>query len=427
MQGTRSFWAHFLLHASAVEADWFLAGLAKEINASLIIALSMPTLDVAMPFALFAVVITALLLNNRVEGKLQSTVEQKEFKTRDIVLLVVFIAIIVSALAYAATVNPGGIFEDVILIFFLSSYTMLLFTISYVFSGLTKIKAQMVSIGFGSASMVAAVACSLAPLRDSFTLLRIGGFIGLAAFCFGVAVYEEYKPSLKERWYVAAQPAAIFVLLFVFFNVIYNSGTAAVWTPYLMDVFGLTFAVLIILYLGSLFNWKTVGLFAVLLTTMDIILVIGSSVMLTAAQSFSGLGLPVLVVLPNIPIVTQFNAITNTTSIVYRGLGLGDYFFAGILAIQTFKKFGRDTAIVAAVAMAVSFGIWEAFLQDIINALIPILGRNIGGWPATTCMLTGWVPVVAWKMLSDRRKTAKLPAVTQTPLAPQEPSNVPTQ
>ena len=108
--------------------------------------------------------------------------------------------------------------------------------------------------------------------------------MGLAAFCFGVAIYEQIKTSLKQRWYVAAQPPAIFVLLFVFFNFISNAGTAAVWTPYLMDVFALTFAVLIILYLSSLFNWKTVGLFAVLLTTMDIILVIGSTAMVNCCN-----------------------------------------------------------------------------------------------------------------------------------------------
>jgi len=387
----------------------------------------MPTLDIAMPIALFAVVIVALLLNKRTEEKLMTTVEHREFKIRDIILLVVFMAIIVSSLAYAAMVNPGALFEDVILIFFLSSYTMLLFIISYVFSGLTKIKAQLLSIGFGSASVVAGIACSLAPLRDSFTILRVGAFIGLAAFCFGVAVYEQYKPSLKQRWFIAAQPPAIFVLLFVFFNIINNSGTISVWAPYLMDVFALTFAILIILYLSSLFTWKTVALFAVLLTSMDIILVIGSSVMLTAATSFSGLGLPVLVVLPNIPFVVGTNPVTHLSVIEYQALGLGDYFFAGILAVQTSKKFGLNTAIIATIAMAVSFGIWEAFLQDIIHDLIPILGRNIEGWPATTCMLTGWVPVVAWKLLSDRKKATKITVVNKSPQVPKEQSSLPVE
>ena len=82
-----------------------------------------------MPIALFAVVIVAMLLNKRVEGKLLSTVEEKEFKTRDIILLVVFMAIIISAIAYASMINPGALFQNILLIFFLSSYTMLLFTV----------------------------------------------------------------------------------------------------------------------------------------------------------------------------------------------------------------------------------------------------------------------------------------------------------
>ena len=387
----------------------------------------MPTLDIAMPIALFAVIIVALLLNKCTEGKLMSTVEEKEFKMRDVVILVVFMALIITGLAFAAMYYPGGLFQDVILLFFLSSYTTLLFTISYVFSGITKMRAQLISIGFGAASIVAGVVCALAPFHDAFTIFRVVAFMGLAAFCFGVAVYEQIKTSLNQRWYVAVQPPAIFVLLFVFFNFINNSGTAAVWSPYLMDVFGLTFAVLIILYLSSLFNWKTVGLFAVLLTSMDIILVIGSTAMLTAANSFTGLGLPVLVILPNTPIVTAINPVTHVSSIVLRGLGLGDFFFAGILAVQTFKKFGMKTAIIATVAMAVSFGIWEAFLKDIINGLTPILGRNIGGWPATTCMLTGWAPVIAWKLLSERRKASKMPISNRPPEVPKEQSSLPIQ
>ena len=41
----------------------------------------MPTLDLAMPTALFIVITIAMFLNKRVEKKLVATVEQKEFKT----------------------------------------------------------------------------------------------------------------------------------------------------------------------------------------------------------------------------------------------------------------------------------------------------------------------------------------------------------
>ena len=380
----------------------------------------MPSLDLAMPLALLAIVIVAMLLNKRVEGKLMTTVQEKEFKTRDIVVLVAFMAIIISGLAYAAAVNPGALFEDVLLVFFLSSYTMLLFTISYVFSSFSKIRAQLLSIGFGVAAVAAAIVCLLAPFQDAYTIYRVAAFFGLALFCFGVTVYEQNNPSLKQRWYVAAQPPAIFVLLFIFFNVIHNPGTAAAWSPFLMDVFGLTFAILIILYLSSLFSWKTVGLFAVLLTLMDIFLVIVTPVIVGAAKNFTMLGLPVLVYLPNIP------TIISQQGLLFRGLGLGDFFFAGVLAVQTFKKYDKKTAFIAALAMAVAFGIWEAFLGDILAWLNPIVGRDIGGFPGTLMIISGWAPIIAWKLLSQRNKNPKAPVIDEATELLKE-QNVPIQ
>jgi hypothetical protein len=382
----------------------------------------MPTLDVAMPIALLVVITVSLLLNKRVSGRLQSTIEERQLQPRDVILLIVFMAIIISAIAYTAMVNPSAVFLNILVVFFLSAYTVLLFTISYVFSNLPKIRAQLFSVGFGAASTAAGVVCLLTPFQDAFTIYRVVAFFGLAVFCFGGVVYEEKKPSLKERWYVAVEPPAIFVLLFIFFNVISDSGTAAVWAPYLMDVFGLTFAVLIILYLSSLFSWRTVGLFALLLTALDIILVIGTPAMVTAASSFTSLGLPVLVWLPNIPLI-----FSQTGEILFRGLGLGDFFFAGVLAVQTFNKFGRETAIIAAIAMALAFGIWEAFLLNILAWLDPIVGRNIGGFPGTVMIISGWAPVIAWKVLSERRKTTKLPVVKQLLEAPKEQSSLPIQ
>ncbi len=377
----------------------------------------MPTLDLAMPIALFIVVVVAMLLNKRVEGRLMSTVEQKEFKTRDVIILIVFMAIVISGLAYTAMLNPGEVFQNILLVIFLSSYTMLLFTFSYIFSNLRKIRAQLLSVGFGIASLITGISTLLAPLADTLTPLRAVSFFSLAAFCFVVAGYVQQKETSKERWYVAVQPPAMFILLFVFFNFIHNTGTAMVWAPYLMDVFGFTFAILIILYLSSLFSWKTVGLFAVLLTTMDIILVLGSSAMITAANTFTGLGLPVLIALPQVPLLE------TAKGLAFRGLGLGDFFFAGVLAVQTFNKFGKKTALMSAVAMAIAFGIWEAFLQDILAILNPIAGRNIGGFPGTLMIISGWAPVVAVMLLMRRSKPA--PPSAAEPVQPIEPTEAP--
>ncbi len=377
----------------------------------------MPSLDLAMPLALFLVVTVAMLLNKRVEGKLMATVEEREFKTRDIILLIVFMAVIVSVIAYTSFLNPGAVFQNILMVIFLSSYTMLLFTFSYVFSNLAKMRAQLLSLGFGSAALIAALASLLGALSDSLTIYRATAFFILAGLCFGAAVFEQIKAASKSsRWYVAAQPPAIFVLLFVFFNFLYG-GTFQIWYPVIMDVFGLTFAILIILYLSSLFSWKTVGLFAVLLTVMDIILVIGTPVMIGAAKQFTGLGLPVLVYLPNVPFVYSAQG-----DLLSRGLGLGDFFFAGVLAVQTYNKFGKKTAFVATLAMALAFGLWEAFLPDIINGLIPIVGRNIQGFPGTVMIISGWAPIVALRLFIERNRVANMPIIAKSTEPPGDTS-----
>jgi hypothetical protein len=381
---------------------------------------TMPALDLAMPIALLITIVIAMFLNKRVEGKLMATVEEKEFKTRDILLLVVFIAVMISVIAYTSIINPGGITQNILQVLFLSSYTMLLFTFSYVFSNLSKVRAQLLSVGFGTVALVAGLASFLAPLTDSYTIHRATAFFIVSAFCFGAAVYEQKKaaaPVKKGRWYLAVQPAAIFILLFIFFNFLYG-GSVEIWQPYLMDVFGFTFAILIILYLSSMFTWKTVGLFAALLTILDIILVIGTGTMVTAAHQFTGLGLPVLVYLPNVPFLYSAEG-----ALLNRGLGLGDFFFAGILLIQTYKKFGQKTALISAVAMAVAFGIWEAFLGDILAALEPIVGRNIGGFPGTLMIISGWIPIVVIKLLLDRKnKPAPAAPIQTSPEVPETPS-----
>ena len=189
-----------------------------------------------------------------------------------------------------------------------------------------------------SASLIAGLASFLGPLKDDLTVYRAIAFFALAIFCFGAAAFEQRRTvSKSSRWYLAVQPPAIFVLLFVFFNFLYD-GTLQVWFPVLMDVFGLTFAILIILYLSSMFSWKTVGLFAILLTILDIILVIGTGTMVVAAKQFTGLGLPVLVYLPNVPLIPAVSGNLNFFGFAPRGLGLGDFFFAGVLLFRPLKN-----------------------------------------------------------------------------------------
>jgi hypothetical protein len=360
----------------------------------------MPVLDIAMPVALFIVISAALFLNKRVENKLMATVEQKEFKTRDILLLGVFIVIMVTVIALTSMYNPGGLVPTVLLIMFLASYTMLLFTFSYVFTNLTRQKTQLVSAAFGTASLIMGIISLLSPFADVFTVYRAIAFFLLTSLCFAVIVYEARRAITKSRWYVAAQPPALFLLMFLLFAAFYD-GAVNVWFPYLMDAFAFTFALLIILYLSALFTWKTALVFAAILPIIDVILVF-TGPMVAAAQTFTGLGLPVLVYLPKIPL--YYNA---QGAIQLGGLGLGDFFFAGILVIQTLKKFDQKTAIAAALAIAVSFGIWDAFLPEICAFF------NIAGFPATVCIITGWIPVIAYKLLTTKNTPHPPPPLTE--------------
>ena len=357
----------------------------------------MATLDIAMPLALLTIATAALFLNKRTEGKLKTTFEKREFRIRDAILLVVMIVVAISVFSYVSILDPGQIFQNMVLLVFMFSYSMLLFIFSYLFSDMKRKKAKLFSLGFAIASLLAGTVGLLEPFADGLALYRVLAFYGLAAFALASVIIDTKKKDVQERWYVAVQPPALFVLLFVFFNVAYDG--APVWAPVLMDVFALIFAVLIILYLGSLFTWKTTIVFVVLLTIVDIILVLGTGSMVVAAQQFTGLGLPVLVYLPNVPFVFSAEGI-----VLFRGLGLGDFFFAGIIALQTSKKFGKQAGYASVVAMTISFAVFEAFLPEVLDLLEPLLQREIGGFPGTLMIVLGWLPIVAWKMLSDREQ-----------------------
>ena len=362
----------------------------------------MPILDIAMPLALLVVSTVALFFSKRTEGKLRITFEKRELRTRDVVMLVVMIVVAISIIASVSIIDPGQIFQNIILLVFLFSYSLLLLIFSYLFSDMKQRNAQLFSLGFVIAGLLAGTISLLEPFVDGFILYRTLAFYGLAVFALTSIIVDVKKKGAQGRWYIAVQPPALFALLFLFFNVMYE-GTP-VWYPILLDAFALTFAVLIILYLGSLFTWKTTLIFAALLTVVDMILVLGTDAMVTAAQQFTGLGLPVLVHLPNVPLIAAQEGYVSFFGFAPRGLGVGDFFFAGILALQTFKKYGKKVAYIAVIGMTISFAIFEAFLPEILVLLEPLLQREIGGFPGTLMIITGWLPVVVWKVLSHRRQ-----------------------
>lgn len=265
--------------------------------------------DIAMPLALFGVTIASMFLNGKVEGKLKSVLEEREFSVRHTVLLVGVMAVMIGLVVFVREMSLA------LMVLFLFSYSMLLFTFGYLFS--------------------------------------------------------------KNRWYVAVVPPAVFILLFMFLR------DSLVWTYYLSNICGVIFAILITLYLSSLYTWKTTAVFGILLTVLDIILVLVTGTMIEAANTAKGLNLPVFVSVPLVPLILTGNGM------LLMSLGLGDFFFAGLLAIQTFKKYGKSFALLSVQAMAVSFFIFEAFL----------LTFNVKAFPGTLMIICGWIPLVLLKSL----------------------------
>jgi hypothetical protein len=150
--------------------------------------------------------------------------------------------------------------------------------------------------------------------------------------------------------------------------------------------------VLITLYVGSLFTWKPTLIFAALLTTADIILVLVTGTMVQAANTtFLSLSLPVMVAVPVVPLIG------TSLGFLPIALGIGDFFFAGLLATQTFKKYGKTMTIVSMISMTASFFLFEMFLLTFWKI----------GFPGTLMIICGWLPPIAVKTMMDRSRKVR--------------------
>jgi hypothetical protein len=323
--------------------------------------------DVAMPLTLFIVVVVAMFLERKVEKKLKATFEEKEFGVRDAVLLVAAISVTVSLMVFIP--------QMAIMLMFLFAYSMLLFIFTYLFSDFRRTGAKMFCLTFLIVSFVAATISLINFGANSTVAYGALALYCLFGFTFLALLYAESKTDTGERWYLAVLPSALFMCLYVFFS------RTPIWVPYLLDLYGTVFAVLIILYLGSLFTWKTSLIFVGLLTIMDVILVLFTGSMVSAARHVSVLRLPVLISVPTLP------AILTKWGTLYMSLGLGDFFFAGLVGVQTLKKFGRGFAVLSVITMSVSFFVFEALM----------LNYGLRAFPGTLMIICGWLPLVLWK------------------------------
>jgi len=222
-----------------------------------------------------------------------------------------------------------------------------------------------------------------------FLVILIAIFVSVVVFVPGIALKTMFifvfSLSLftfvyigTEKWYIAILPPIIFLVLYFF-----------QWNIYWLNLFAIIFAILITVYLGSFFNWETTLVFAVLLTSMDIFLIFVTGSMVQAAKTLRGHELPIAIELPIIPILY-----TNNGQIASMLFGLGDLFFAGLLSIQTLKKFEEKTAIISAIAMSASLFAFEAL----------ILTYSIHVFPGTLMIICGWLITMAFATITKRKK-----------------------
>jgi len=207
--------------------------------------------------------------------------------------------------------------------------------------------------------------------------------MGFYLFAYSMILFMFTYIFSNNRWYVAILPPAVFILLYAFVR------DTSFWMLYLVNIYGLVFAVLITLYLVGLYTWKTTVIFGVLLTVMDIILVLVTGTMVEAANVARSLDLPVMVSLPLIPLIV------SDKGLLMLSLGLGDFFFAGLLGIQTYKKYGKQLAILSAIGMSISFFVFEVLLLNYWR----------GAFPGTLIIVCGWAPFIVWKQLAQRRSS----------------------
>jgi hypothetical protein len=329
--------------------------------------------DVVMPLALFLVTIAAMLLNGRAEKKLKGVLEEKELRTRDTVLLVASVGVAVSLIVFIP--------QLAIMIIFLFSYSMLLFIFGYLFSDMQKKRTELFLAAFVIGGLAAGASRFFVFGQLDNAVYGTLAFLALSIFALAALVYETKRTRIAERWYVAVFPPTLFICLYLFFS------QTPIWSPYLLDSYGFIFAILIILYLSSMFTWKSTLVFATLLTVVDIVLVLVTGTMVSAAKSVQVLGLPVLVSLPTLPTMLREG------SRLYMSLGLGDFFFAGLLTIQTYKKYGKRFAVWSAIAMVISFFVFEALL----------LTSGPTAFPGTLMIICGWLLPVIPRSLKEMR------------------------
>jgi len=83
--------------------------------------------DISVPVALSLITLAVLFVHTKLSGKVKSLVGGREFTTRDVVLLVVMMGVMVTVLGWTVITIP----EMAIMVFFLFAYSTVLFLFTY--------------------------------------------------------------------------------------------------------------------------------------------------------------------------------------------------------------------------------------------------------------------------------------------------------
>jgi len=176
----------------------------------------------------------------------------------------------------------------------------------------------------------------------------------LAAYSY---ILFSFIYVLLKKWYIAIFPPLLFICSYFFF-----------WNLATFNIFVAIFLIMIVLYTSGLFSWRTVWIFAVLLTIMDIIQVFFTGFMVQSAMKMIELRLPVLLTLPMYPCTSVIN------------LGLGDIYLASLISIQASAKYKIKVGVLIAITNSIAMFIFEVIMLNI---------KLFKFFPATLVVMTG--------------------------------------
>lgn len=204
-----------------------------------------------------------------------------------------------------------------------------------------------------------------------YGVLGILSAITIIAFS---AILFSFTYTLLDKYRVLAiLPPGFFISAYISLR-----GTI-LWDVFLLNIFAVTSAIIVVYFLGTLFTWRSTLAFAFLLCILDIYHVFISGAMTEVAIASINLKLPNIVIFQG------------------KGLGLGDLVLAGILTIQALIQKGQKHATLTIISITTTFLIFEFLFDTILY--------KIGVFPATIIITTGWTPTLITTLKKEKEPT----------------------